>query len=78
MPQHPAGLGFIMVFYGCVLMAFGACLMLSPVGTFRALAFGKPLPRIMEKRWVVIVYRVVGALLLLVVLRVIVRSLTLP
>jgi ABC-type phosphate transport system permease subunit len=75
MSQFPAGLGFLMLFYGCVLMVFGACLILSPIGTFRTLSFGKPLPQIMQNRWITLIYRMVGALPVVVVLRVILKSL---
>jgi hypothetical protein len=75
MSRLPPGLGFLMVFYCCLLMAFGVCLMLSPVGTFRSLSFGKPLPKLMESRWIIVVYRLTGAVMFFFVVRVLLQSL---
>ncbi|HME10787.1 MAG TPA: hypothetical protein VKG25_27270 [Bryobacteraceae bacterium] len=58
---------FLEVFYCCILMAFGLCLALSPLKTFRALAFGKPIPSALENRWLLLVYRVAGVVMLIFV-----------
>jgi len=52
---------FLMVFYCCLVAAFGVCLVLSPLQTFRVLTFKKELPRALENRWVVWIYRLAGA-----------------
>jgi hypothetical protein len=75
MSRLPIGLTFVIVLYGCFLVAIGACLLFNPIWTFRTLSFGKPVPKFLENRVVAVVSRVVGALVLLFVFRVVVTSL---
>ena len=67
---------FLIAFYCCLVAAFGVCLMISPLQTFRVLTFKKPLPKALENRWILLLYRIAGAAMFLFIFGVLRQALT--
>lgn len=72
MPRLPSvGSGAGNAFLVWCLIAMTACTFaaLNPLKFFRMLNWGRPLPRFIENRWVLIFYRVTGVAILVWVLQ---------
>jgi hypothetical protein len=72
MPHVGTASGNALLVWCLIAIAVCVCVVLNPVKFFRALAWGRPLPKVIEKRWVLASYRVVGAAIFIKVLTILI------
>jgi hypothetical protein len=71
----PATVRYVFIGYCIFVMAVCVVLASNPAWFLRLLAFGRPLPKLMEKRWVQTAYRVVAIGIFFEVLRLLIQAL---
>ena len=69
MPHSGTSAGYVLVVWCSVVMAACIVLALKPARFFGLLAWRRPLPRVLEKRWIVAAYRVTAVVIFFWVLR---------
>jgi hypothetical protein len=65
MPHLATSAGYIFIGWCCLVIAVCVVLALKPDRLFRLLAWRRPLPKALEKRWLVAAYRVSAVAILL-------------
>lgn len=69
LPSISTGVGKALFVWCLIAITMSASIALNPVKFFRLLSWGRPLPKLIENRWVLTFYRVTGAGILIWVAR---------
>jgi hypothetical protein len=75
LPHVPLSAGYVLVVYCCFVMAISALLTFSPGRFFSRLSFGRPVPKLLEKPWIVTAYRLFGIGAFIFFFRILIRAL---